>query len=54
MGEEDTDFGELFGELRAMKEHIMSLPPNERKNGAELLVMAFWKAMGGNELDELI
>lgn len=52
MGDEDTDFGELFGQLRAMKEHAMSLPINERKNAAEALVMAFWKAMGGNELDE--
>lgn len=54
MGGEDADFGELFGQLMAMKEHAASLPTNERRIAAEQLVTAFWKAMGGDpsEVDD--
>ncbi|KAK2579696.1 hypothetical protein KPH14_011043 [Odynerus spinipes] len=54
MGGEDADFGELFGQLMAMKEHAASLPTNERRVAAEQLVTAFWKAMGGDpsEIDD--
>ncbi|XP_015589932.1 alpha- and gamma-adaptin-binding protein p34 isoform X3 [Cephus cinctus] len=54
MGAENTDFGELFGQLMAMKEHAASLPANERRIAAEQLVTAFWKAMGGDpsEIEE--
>ncbi|XP_031827357.1 alpha- and gamma-adaptin-binding protein p34 [Nomia melanderi] len=48
MGEENTDFGELFSQLMAMKEHAASLPTNQRRIAAEQLVTAFWKAMGGD------
>ncbi|XP_035725095.1 alpha- and gamma-adaptin-binding protein p34-like isoform X1 [Vespa mandarinia] len=54
MGGEDADFGELFSQLMAMKEHAASLPTNERRIAAEQLVTAFWKAMGGDpsEIDD--
>ncbi|KZC10765.1 Alpha- and gamma-adaptin-binding protein p34, partial [Dufourea novaeangliae] len=48
MGEENADFGELFSQLMAMKEHAASLPSNQRRIAAEQLVTAFWKAMGGD------
>ncbi|XP_033230455.1 alpha- and gamma-adaptin-binding protein p34-like [Belonocnema kinseyi] len=48
MDSENVDFGELFGQLMAMKEHAASLPTNQRKVAAEQLVTAFWKAMGGD------
>ncbi|XP_020712409.2 alpha- and gamma-adaptin-binding protein p34-like isoform X2 [Athalia rosae] len=48
MGGENADFGELFGQLLAMKEHAASLPANQRRAAAEQLVTAFWKAMGGD------
>ncbi|XP_076753629.1 alpha- and gamma-adaptin-binding protein p34 isoform X1 [Xylocopa sonorina] len=48
MGEENADFGELFCQLRAMKEHAALLPTNQRRIAAEQLVTAFWKAMGGD------
>lgn len=55
MGDENADFGELFGQLLAMKELAASLPPNHRRAAAEELVTAFWKAMGGDpeEIDGL-
>ncbi|XP_012276440.1 alpha- and gamma-adaptin-binding protein p34 [Orussus abietinus] len=52
MGGDNTDFGELFGQLMAMKERAASLPANQRRVAAEQLVTAFWKAMGG-DLSEL-
>ncbi|XP_008550501.1 alpha- and gamma-adaptin-binding protein p34 [Microplitis demolitor] len=55
MGEENTDFGELFGQLMAMKEHAATLSPSNRRAAAEQLVTAFWKAMGGDasEIEDL-
>ncbi|XP_015515245.2 alpha- and gamma-adaptin-binding protein p34 [Neodiprion lecontei] len=55
MGGENADFGELFGQLLAMKEHAATLPENQRRAAAEELVTAFWKAMGGDpeEIDGL-
>lgn len=54
MGGENADFGELFSQLMAMKQHAASLPTNQRRIAAEQLVTAFWKAMGGDlsEIDE--
>ncbi|XP_066583996.1 alpha- and gamma-adaptin-binding protein p34-like [Prorops nasuta] len=54
MGEENADFGELFTQLRAMKDHAASLPTNQRRLAAEQIVAAFWKAMGGDpsEIDD--
>lgn len=51
MGDENADFGELFGQFVAMKEHAASLPTNERRVVAEQVVTAFWKAMGGDLLE---
>ncbi|XP_043470497.1 alpha- and gamma-adaptin-binding protein p34-like [Leptopilina heterotoma] len=48
MDSENVDFGELYGQLMAMKEHAATLPTNQRKLAAEQLVTAFWKAMGGD------
>lgn len=48
MGEENADFGELFSQLRAMREHAALLPTNQRRIAIEQLVIAFWKAMGGD------
>ena len=55
MGEESTDFGELFGSLMDMKEHAASLSSDHRRAAAEQLVTAFWKAMGGDpsEVEDL-
>lgn len=51
MGDENADFGELYGQLMAMREHATSLPTNERRLVAEQVVTAFWKAMGGDLLE---
>ncbi|KAL0130414.1 hypothetical protein PUN28_002236 [Cardiocondyla obscurior] len=51
MGDENADFGELYGQLMAMREHAASLPTNERRLVAEQVVTAFWKAMGGDLLE---
>ncbi|XP_012216547.1 alpha- and gamma-adaptin-binding protein p34-like [Linepithema humile] len=51
MDSENADFGELFGQFMAMKEHAASLPTNERRIMAEQVVTAFWKAMGGDLLE---
>ncbi|KRT80733.1 hypothetical protein AMK59_6354 [Oryctes borbonicus] len=46
------EFTELFGQLHTMKESIQSLSGSERKQCAEQMVTAFWKAIGGDD-DEL-
>ncbi|XP_063976803.1 alpha- and gamma-adaptin-binding protein p34-like [Diachasmimorpha longicaudata] len=48
MGEENADFGELFSQLMAMKEHAASLSTSNRKAAAEQLVTAFWRSIGGD------
>lgn len=55
MDNEDADFGELFSQLRAMKEHAAAMPSNQRRVAAEQLVTAFWKAIGGDpsEIDDI-
>ncbi|XP_058800624.1 alpha- and gamma-adaptin-binding protein p34-like [Phymastichus coffea] len=55
MNNDEADFGELFGKLRAMKEHAASMPSNQRRLAAEHLVTAFWKAIGGDpaEVDDI-
>ncbi|KAJ8675772.1 hypothetical protein QAD02_011558 [Eretmocerus hayati] len=54
MNSEEADFGELFSQLKAMKEHTASMPSNQRKVAAEQLVTAFWRAIGGDpsEIDD--
>ncbi|KAK9875597.1 hypothetical protein WA026_009400 [Henosepilachna vigintioctopunctata] len=43
------DFTELFSQLHTMRESLSSLPANQRKQCAEQMVTAFWKAIGGDE-----
>ncbi|CAH3175053.1 unnamed protein product [Porites evermanni] len=51
-GAENESFEELFQKLAAMKERASSLPAEERKDYAERVAIAFWRAMGGSE-DEI-
>ncbi|KDR19806.1 alpha- and gamma-adaptin-binding protein p34-like [Zootermopsis nevadensis] len=48
-------FSSLFEQLHNMKEHVQGLPSDQRKACAEEVVMAFWRAIGGDadELDGL-
>ncbi|XP_044255824.1 alpha- and gamma-adaptin-binding protein p34-like [Tribolium madens] len=43
------DFSDLFAQLNMMKESLQSLPMNQRKQCAEQVVTAFWRAIGGDE-----
>ncbi|KAF2882097.1 hypothetical protein ILUMI_24100 [Ignelater luminosus] len=43
------DFTELFSQLHMIKESIKSMPTSQRKQCAEQMVTAFWRAMGGDE-----
>ncbi|KAK6623186.1 hypothetical protein RUM43_009038 [Polyplax serrata] len=45
----DDDFSQLFSQLSAMKERVSALPETDRKDAAEQVVKAFWKAMGGDD-----
>lgn len=47
--ESDTEFSELFSQLHIMKERVSNLPHDQRKECAEQVVLAFWKAIGGDE-----
>ncbi|KAF7273970.1 alpha- and gamma-adaptin-binding protein p34-like [Rhynchophorus ferrugineus] len=49
----EDDFTELFSQLHMMKDSLQSLPINQRKQCAEQMVTAFWKAIGGDE-EELL
>ncbi|XP_018914702.1 alpha- and gamma-adaptin-binding protein p34 [Bemisia tabaci] len=51
-GSQELEFSELFSELQSMKERVANLPSEERKACAEKVVMAFWKAIGGDD-DEI-
>lgn len=46
------EFSDLFAQLSIMKDSLQSLPFNQRKQCAEQVVTAFWKAIGGDE-DEI-
>ncbi|KAJ7365833.1 hypothetical protein OS493_002554 [Desmophyllum pertusum] len=48
-GTENESFEELFQKLAVMKERASTLPANERKDYAEKVAIAFWRAMGGSE-----
>ncbi|CAH1370579.1 hypothetical protein MTP99_012139 [Tenebrio molitor] len=52
MNEGSDDFNDLFAQLSMMKESLQSLPTNQRKQCAEQVVTAFWKAIGGDD-DEI-
>lgn len=43
------EFADLFQRLHVMKESISSMPMQQRKQCAEEMVTAFWKAIGGDE-----
>ena len=45
-------FEALFGQMQEMKLHAQSLPDEERKEYAEKVTLAFWRAMGYDE-DEI-
>lgn len=47
------DFTELFSQLHMMKDSIQNMPMIQRKQCAEQMVSAFWKAIGGEE-EELL
>lgn len=47
------DFSELFQQLNVMKENIESMPAQQRKQCAEQVVTAFWRAIGGDEEEML-
>ena len=51
-GFEEESFEELFDKFRIMKETAQSLPSEERKQYAEKVAIAFWRALGGEE-DEI-
>lgn len=44
----DMDFSSLFGQLQEMKERVSSMSSDQRKACAEQVVLAFWKAIGGD------
>ncbi|KAL9987180.1 hypothetical protein ACROYT_G001439 [Oculina patagonica] len=48
-GTDNESFEELFQKLAVMKERASTLPANERKDYAEKVAIAFWRAMGGSE-----
>ena len=45
-------FASLFEQLAGMKDRVSNLPTDQRRAAAEQVVMAFWKAIGGDD-DEL-
>ncbi|XP_017780288.1 PREDICTED: alpha- and gamma-adaptin-binding protein p34-like [Nicrophorus vespilloides] len=49
MDDTNDDFTDLFNKLHMMKDSIQSMPVKERKQCAEQVVSAFWKAIGGDE-----
>lgn len=48
-GNDNESFEELFQKLAVMKERASSLPATERKDYAEKVAIAFWRALGGSE-----
>ncbi|XP_057665296.1 alpha- and gamma-adaptin-binding protein p34-like isoform X2 [Diorhabda carinulata] len=47
--DELDDFADLFSQLQTMKDSLQGMPVNQRKQCAEQMVTAFWKAIGGEE-----
>lgn len=47
--EEDVEFTDLFQRLHMVKESVQSMPLRERRQCAEQVVAAFWRAIGGDE-----
>lgn len=46
---EDGDFENLFTSFEHLKRTAANLPPNQRRDYAEKVAVAFWRAMGGDE-----
>lgn len=46
------EFADLFQQLHTMKDSIQSMPMQQRRQCAEQMVTAFWRAIGGEE-DEI-
>lgn len=46
------EFTDLFQQLHTMKDSMQSMPMHQRRQCAEQMVTAFWKAIGGDE-DEI-
>lgn len=46
---EDGDFENLFSSFEHLKRTAANLPPNQRRDYAEKVAVAFWRAMGGDE-----
>lgn len=46
------EFTDLFQQLHTMKDSMQSMPVHQRRQCAEQMVTAFWKAIGGDE-DEI-
>lgn len=46
------EFTDLFQQLHTMKDSMQSMPMNQRRQCAEQMVTAFWKAIGGDD-DEI-
>ncbi|KAK9497546.1 hypothetical protein O3M35_004246 [Rhynocoris fuscipes] len=53
LSHEGTDFCDLFSQLPAMKEQASAMPREQRKKFAEDVVLAYWKAIGGDQ-DEIL
>lgn len=49
MGDIKDDFTEIFSQLHMMKDSLQNMGVNQRKQAAEQMVTAFWKAIGGEE-----
>uniref|UniRef100_A0A1B6CQ08 Alpha-and gamma-adaptin-binding protein p34 n=1 Tax=Clastoptera arizonana TaxID=38151 RepID=A0A1B6CQ08_9HEMI len=48
------DFTNLFSQLRTLKERVSTLPNDQRKVCAEQVVLAFWKAIGGDDEEVIL
>ncbi|XP_063882346.1 alpha- and gamma-adaptin-binding protein p34-like [Scylla paramamosain] len=49
MSGEDGSFENLFSSFEHLKKTAASLPPTQRRDYAEKVAVAFWRAMGGDE-----
>lgn len=45
----EDDFENLFSNFEHLKRTAASLPPEQRRDYAEKVAVAFWRAMGGDE-----
>lgn len=50
--DDQSEFTDLFQQLHMMRESVQSMPVRERRQCAEQVVTAFWRAIGGDE-DEI-